>query len=367
MKFYDVRKSIKKNRLLFFIYKKLTDSDYKTNYKDYLTQKNVLPAEKIRKELAMIKDYWKCDPMHYFRYRLYEKNLTYDELIDYIPPYYFYNFHLPSIYENSDVSFISSKMKLHEFFTAKGIFTPSLLAIIKKGRLLNSAGESLNYDELVELFQASGKKLFFFKPDRGSGGKGIFIVRKTGNDFLINDHEPLNEKLLQQRTGEIDFVVQEGIIQGDDMNDIYPHSVNTLRVVTQNKDNSVRLAAVVLRIGRNGSFVDNSSQGGISVEIDPVTGLFKKYAFTEHSNEKFDSHPDTHFRFEGNGIKNWSRIKKDMLSYAEKVPELPEIAWDFAVLHDKTAVVEINLDYGIDHLQLCIGGMRRELNVLPAY
>jgi hypothetical protein len=192
-------------------------------------------------------------------------------------------------------------------------------------------------------------------------------MRKHGNTFLLNDTEPVTDKLLQERTAEMDFVVQEGIIQDDELNAIYPHSINTLRVVTQNKNNSVRLAAVVLRIGRNGSFVDNSAQGGISVEIDPNTGLFKKYAYTEHSNEKFIAHPNTQFRFEGNGLKNWSRIKKDMLSFAGKVPELPEIAWDFAVLHDKTVVIEINLDYGIDHLQLCIGGMRRELNVLPAY
>lgn len=367
MKIDDVRKSLKKNRMLFFIYKKLTDIDYKTNYKDYLVQKNALPPEKIRKELAMVKEYWKCDPMHYFRYRLYEKNLTDDELIDYIPPYYFYNYHLPSIYKNSDVSFINSKIRLNDFFTAKGIYSPALFSVIKKGKFLNSSGSYINYDELRNLMRNSGKDLFFFKPDRGSGGKGIFIVRKKGEEFIVNDREPLTEKLLHALTGETDFIIQEGMRQSDDLNAIYPNSINTLRVVTQNKNNSVRLAAVVLRIGRNGSFVDNATQGGISVEIHPDTGFFKKYAYTEHSNEKFDAHPDTNFKFEGNGIKNWERIKRDMLDYAEKVPELPEIAWDFAVLQDKTAVIEINLDYGIDHLQLCIGGMRRELNILPSY
>jgi hypothetical protein len=367
MKIEDVRKSLKKNRLLFFVYKKLTDRDYKTNYKDYLIQKNSIPPEKIRRELAIIKEYWQCDPMHYFRYRLYEKNLTYDELIDYIPPYYFYNFHLPSIYKNSDVSFINSKMELGEFFAAKDIFSPSIIGSIKKGKFLGSSGKVLSYDELLNLMSNSENELYFFKPDKGSGGRGIFIVRKNGKEFMVNDQKPLSEKLLKERTGEIDFVIQEGLKQSDDVNAIYPHSINTLRVVTQTNTGTVRLAAVVLRIGRNGSFVDNATQGGISVEIDPDSGLFKKYAFTEHSNEKFDTHPNTNFRFEGNGIKNWSKIKSDMLSCAEKVPELPEIAWDFAILRDRTAVIEINLDYGIDHLQLCIGGMRRELNVLPAY
>lgn len=367
MKINDVRKSLKKNRFLFFMYKKLTDKDYKTNYKKFLKQKNAIPPEKIRNELAIIREYWKCDPMHYFRYRLYEKKLTKEELIDYIPPYYFYNYHLPSIYKDKNVSFINSKLRLGKFFSAKGIYSPPILAEFRKGKYMTLTGESLTFEELHGLLSNSGKDLFFFKPDNGSGGRGIFILRKHGKDFLINDNEPFSEKALRERTGELKFVIQEGIRQSEDLNAIYPHSINTLRVVTQNKNNSVRLAAVVLRIGRNGSFVDNATQGGISVEIDPETGLFKKYAYTEHSTEIFDSHPDTHFVFEGNGIKNWEKIKNDMLSYAEKVPELPEIAWDFTILPDKTGVIEINLDYGIDHLQLCIGGMRRELNVLPAY
>jgi hypothetical protein len=296
MRIDDLRKSLKKSRVLFFIYRKITDKDYKTNYKDYRIQKANIPAEKIRNELAIIKEYWKCDPMHYFRYRLFEKNLTSDELLDYIPPYYFYNYHLPSIYRNSDISFIRSKLKLFEFFNAKGILTPPVLAVIKRGKIFSLSGENLQYDELLIRLHKTGNDLFFFKPDNGSGGRGIFIMRKHGNTFLLNDTEPVTDKLLQERTAEMDFVVQEGIIQDDELNAIYPHSINTLRVVTQNKNNSVRLAAVVLRIGRNGSFVDNSAQGGISVEIDPNTGLFKKYAYTEHSNEKFIAHPNTQTR-----------------------------------------------------------------------
>ncbi len=120
-------------------------------------------------------------------------------------------------------------------------------------------------------------------------------------------------------------------------------------------------------MGRNGSFVDNSAQGGISVNIDIEKGALDKYAFVEHSSERFENHPDTNFKFDGFILYDWVKIKQNILDYANKAIEFSDIAWDVAIQEDEISVIEINSNYGIDHLQCCIGGMRRKLNIYPGF
>jgi hypothetical protein len=351
--------------ILFFIYKKLTDSDYKTALKDYLNNTNFKSEETVRKEVALIKDFWKCDPMHYYRYRLFEKDLSYEELIDYVPSYYFYNHYMPSIYGNlKTLPVIDSKIRMNDYFRTRNIDTPATLAIIKKGNIFDPAGQKLLYNELAQKLSASGSPAFFVKPDKGMGGSGIFTIKKTIDRFII-DTVIMDEKLFASRTRNKDFIIQESISQRSDIKAINQTSVNTLRVITQRSGNNYKIPAVVLRIGRNGSYVDNSAQGGISVNIDIESGQLNKYAFTEHTNEKFTRHPDSGFRFEGFALRDWDKIKQSILDYAAKAPEFPDVAWDIAIMEDGITVIEINLNYGIDHLQCCIGGMRRRLNINP--
>ena len=364
MRIRDIRKKIKKNMIVYFNYKKLTDHDYRSNFKDYQKHNYIKPEEQIKKEISAIKNYWKCDPMHYYRYRLYEKNLSFDELIDYIPPYYFYNYYMPSIYNNIDISVSQSKISMNDFFIMKKINTPFSIGIIKKGLIYNSLREKLLYPEFIEMLKESNSDKFFIKPDKGLGGNGIIVIRKIKSDLYI-DEELLNEKLFVTRVKHSDYIIQESILQRSDLNTINPTSVNTLRVVTQYFNNAYKISAAVLRIGRNGSLVDNSAQGGISVNIDIEKGTLNKFAFTEHTMERFEKHPDTNFRFDGFILKEWDKIKLNILDFANKASEFPEIAWDIALLENKITAIEINSDYGLDHLQCCIGGMRRHLNILP--
>ena len=365
MKLSDVKNIVKKNQILFFTYKKITDRDYRSNLKDYQDQKNKKSGETVRRELSLIKDFWKCDPMHYYRYRLYEKDLSYEELLDYIPSYYFYNHYMPSIYRNSDAPPVTnSKIRMNEYFRDRNIETPETLAIIKKGKIYDPAGNKLSYIDMTVILLDSDSKIFFVKPDTGKGGHGIFTIKKTFWK-LFADEGVLYEKLFTEKTRSKDFIIQAGIQQRSDIKAINSSSVNTLRVITQKTGSSNRIAAVVLRIGRNGAVVDNSARGGVSVNVDIGTGAFDKYAYTEHTNEKFDKHPDTGFRFEGFVLKEWNNIKNNILDYASRAYEFPDVAWDIAVLEDGISAIEINLNYGIDHLQCCIGGMRRKLNINP--
>jgi hypothetical protein len=191
------------------------------------------------------------------------------------------------------------------------------------------------------------------------------VNKKEGK--LFTGGKELREEQFNDIIGQQDYIIQEALIQRSDMSALNPTSVNTLRVITQYSENAYRISAVVIRLGRNGAFVDNSTQGGISVGIDIKTGKFNRYAFTEHTTERFDSHPDTAIVFEGYEIPGWNTIREEILQYAAVATEFPEVAWDVAVLSDRISVIELNLNYGIDHLQCCMGGMRRRLNINPMY
>lgn len=366
MKISELKKRLKKSQLLFFAYKKLTDKDYLANYKDYLLNKDTKPVDVVEKEMAQIRNFWKCDPMHYYRYRLFEKSLTYDELIDYIPAYYFYNYHMDSLYGNSGMPVTESKIRLNDYFAERKIETAVPVAIIRKGKIYSPTGAEMFFSDLIRAMLVSESEKFFVKPDMGKGGKGIFLINRLWGR-LYNGNELFNEKSFEEKTDHGDYIIQESLVQRSDISSINPTSVNTLRVITQFTGNGYKISAVVIRIGRNKSFVDNSAQGGISVNIDIETGEFGKYAFTEHTTERFDRHPDTGFVFEGFVLEGWEKIKNDILEYASLTPEFPELGWDIAVLPDRIRVIELNINYGIDHLQCCIGGMRRKLNINPLY
>lgn len=327
---------------------------------------NRKPDAVVATEISMLREFWKCDPMHYFRYRLYEKNLSYEELTDYIPAFYFYNYHMPSVYDERNIGITESKIRLNEYLSEKKIETPVTVAVTRKCRILDQALREISFGELKNRLLISRSSLFFVKPDKGRGGNGIFTVKKNKWKLYVNGEE-FKEEQFYDNMRQQDYIIQEALVQRSDMSALNPTSVNTLRVITQFSENAYRISAVVIRLGRNGAFVDNSAQGGISVGIDIQTGRFCKYAFTEHSTEKFDRHPDTGFVFEGYVIPGWDAIREEILKYAGVTTEFHEVAWDIAVLSDRISVIELNLNYGIDHLQCCMGGMRRRLNINPMY
>ena len=364
MKLIDVRSALKRNRIVFSTYKKFTDNDYRSNLIDYLIKKDGKTRKTIKEEISLIKDYWKCDTMYYYRYRLYEKELTTEELLDYVPPYYFYNFYMPTMYDESRRNIADSKMRMHEFFVSKNIDTPPLAATIRYGKIYDSGGERISYKGLMAILRKSGCPKFFLKPDTGRGGKGIYRLEKIRSEIFIND-DLIDEDYFASLTKNKDFVIQESISQRKDLKAIYPASVNTLRVITQFREKKGRICAIILRMGRNGSFVDNSSIGGIFTSVDTSTGNISKTGHLLHSNMKHEKHPDTGFSFDGFTLHEWGNIKQGIISIAEKAPEFPDIAWDIAITNDGIKVIEFNLNYGLDQLQCCIGGMRRRLNINP--
>lgn len=175
------------------------------------------------------------------------------------------------------------------------------------------------------------------------GGSGVFYI--SGED---------KKAAFWECVGKIsaDLVVQRPIVQHEALSRINSSSVNTIRVISLLNENGVKLYSSILRMGINGSKVDNASSGGITCGIDEL-GNLKKCAYTA-KGQKFLTHPNSGIAFEGYPIPSFDQIKQMIPRLHCQVPHFRLVSWDFAVREDgEPVLIEANLRYGeIDFHQL---------------
>jgi len=187
-----------------------------------------------------------------------------------------------------------------------------------------------------------------------SSGKGVEMVSFGNNS--IRTKEQIQK--LFQRFGR-NFIIQERIKQHKLISQIYDKSINTFRVMTYILDGKVCHFPVSIRIGGNGSVVDNIHAGGMAVGVSDE-GTLAKYAYRlgyGDSNERYEKHPNTGIAFEGIKIPFIPKIIDNSYQLHGRVPHIGTISWDFAVNNaDKTVLLEVNLLNQGSWLPQIIGG-----------
>ncbi len=169
------------------------------------------------------------------------------------------------------------------------------------------------------------KNRIIVKPLDECCGRGIRIVN-------LKDYDS-TDKLLSELEEYGTPLMEEVAIQSDYMNKMYPHSVNTVRVVTILNHGKVNIVASCFRVGRNGNNVDNFNNGGIASIIDYKTGKVVTNGFDKDRNEYLE-HPDTGVIFKGFQIPNWTKIRSFLEEVARIVPEVRYVGWDIALDKD---------------------------------
>lgn len=138
-----------------------------------------------------------------------------------------------------------------------------------------------------------------------------------------------------------EHILEERIIQSDVMSALNPSSVNTVRCITINTKKDIKTPFCFLKIGRNGSFVDNGGAGGILAGIDPESGIVVTYGYDEF-NIEYVSHPETGIFFKGFKLPQWDEMKRICCEMAQKMPNVKCIGWDMALTAMGWIVVEGN-------------------------
>lgn len=247
----------------------------------------------------------------------------------------------------------------------KFIETPETYAIIQNGTLipiLEKVDEENIYDFLLE------KKGGVIKDRCGYNGYGIYVFNVIDGKLTYKGETINKDKIIDIVKGFKAGIVQSNITQGTFENEIFPESVNTVRIISmKQKDKDFHeIVAAVQRIGtKRCAPVDNFSQGGGSCPIDIETGEIGSMSCIDSFDENrkriyFDVHPDTGAQIKGKVIPNWNNIKSEIIEVTKKLPYFPIIAWDIAVKDDGIAVIEVNMKSSLNIFQIH-GGMRNKL------
>lgn len=202
-----------------------------------------------------------------------------------------------------EVVFLENKNIYNKWF-GSGIFPIDYFHKIG-GKFYTSNFEIIdNIEKHINLTKISFPLVY--KPSCDSyGGVGVCFVNNHKELLSLLDKYP-------------NFVVQEKIVQSDLINVINTGSINTVRVclLRRPSNGEVVVLNTSIRMGKDGS-LDNETAGGIVCNIKEG-GAFNKYAVDKYAN-KFFSHPNSKFVFEGQNLPNYNELLSVSKSIAAKI------------------------------------------------
>ena len=194
------------------------------------------------------------------------------------------------------------------------------------------------------------------KPCRSSGGNGVLLFRKTGNNFQAGGLSLTTAWLLRQ--GE-SFVVQKKIQQSEFCASFNSSSINTLRIMTMRCpwNGKIVLCRSMMRMGVSDAVVDNMMKGGLCVCIGDH-GQFGRYAY-DYDGKRFEKHPVSGQSFDGLVYPRFGEIVEFAKRIHANIPFYNLLSFDIVPRQDGSiCIVEINAtSQGITQLQYDFGGL----------
>ena len=209
-------------------------------------------------------------------------------------------------------------------------------------------------EENLDLFIKFCKKhpVIIVKPLDASCGKGVEKL-----DTKNMDIKSLYHKLIRNKQTLIEEVADQNHV----LNEIYPLSVNTLRVVTLNK----KVVTAYLRIGNDGNVVDNFNHGGMVTAVNIDNGMIE-FPAIDKSTKVYEIHPYTNKKIVGTQIPMWDDVKKLCIEASKVVPKVGYVAWDVCLGEKKPCLIEGNDFPGHDLYQLPVH-RKGNIGLLPVF
>lgn len=200
-------------------------------------------------------------------------------------------------------------------------------------------------------------KRFVVKPLDGTCGQGVRVITNFQGDtdalyttFIRNNQVVLEQYIYQHRK----------------IANIYPRSVNTIRLVTLLTKEQVHVVFSAIRIGNGGKSVDNINSGGMSAKVDTKTGKITSAA-ADKTGEIFRLHPETNQPITGVTLPYFAESLNLVKSAASNLPDIRYIGWDIAVTETGPVLVEANHFPGNDIYQLKAFIGQDKKGILPVF
>lgn len=201
-------------------------------------------------------------------------------------------------------------------------------------------GRPVSEEEAVSL--CGNLNQVIIKPSRLSEGRGVQLF--SAKDGITD----LSGKSVGQlfKDYKKDFQVQEWVRQHEGMAALNPTSVNTIRILSYRSGMEILIIYSVVRIGRNGSVVDNQCAGGISTTISKE-GKLGKEAFGGFSTDHVTA-TDTGIVLEGYLLPSYDKAIEMVKRLHLKLPFFDIVGWDVAIREDgEPVLIEFNTNPGL--------------------
>jgi glutathione synthase/RimK-type ligase-like ATP-grasp enzyme len=297
------------------------------------------------------------EPHEYYLFRLYEKKVKKDHVITYLNSAQFSRDINPVLNPPQWHHMLNDKLVFNHYFRNLGIPVAHQYGFYSEDfGFLNNGGNLSSRKDFLDFLLMEKPENLVLKPHDTFGGLGIFIFNNiqydtdiifrssNGTTLTYSELSAKLDSMLKEVRKIKGFVVEAVIGQHPVLQKIYPHSVNTLRILTYlTKDGRPKILGTRIRMGRNGNLVDNISQGGIHATIDIETGMITGgLSIISREQSYITDHPDTGARFKGIEIPHWPQIL-DLCRKAAKVTPLQRfVGWDIAVGESGPVVIEGN-------------------------
>ncbi len=317
---------------------------YLHEYKNIFSKRNiwkkVVLTEKQKKEIDEFYLQYYGKKIPYWWHRLYT---SYTGKFDYrYIPEILYSTKLEMLTnKRNDVLPYENKNVLRTLFgDVNGLHIPRTFVMCINGCYFKEDGEPITKEMAIEYArkQCSNMKAVIKVSTDSNSGKGVKILD------LKNGRNSKDGKSIEEIFNEMgkNFVFQEKIMPNEELTKIYEKSLNTIRVVSFETSQGIKIAPLGMRIGRGGAEIDNAHAGGIFIGLD-YNGNLRKEAFSEYQ-ERVSFHPDSGIKFEGYIIPKVKEICEMAKVLHRRIPIFKFVSWDFSIDNEENIVLlEVNL------------------------
>lgn len=301
------------------------------------TFKNYKLTSQNKKE---IRELWKGIRVNYDWFRFFnsikrENDGAFDAR--FIPMDFSYTF-LHPYYNNTPLTYAFDDKNMYDLYF-HDVPMPRTICRTIDGVLFDAQYNKISREEGLMLCKKEGKVIVKPADYTTSGGSNISIwnAEKDSDERWTNFNN---------------CIVQEVIKQHEDVALLHRDSINSIRMVTFYSKEGSKVLGSIVRMGANGSVVDNASKGGLFCGIHN-DGTLTKYGYNR-KGEYYASHPQG-VLFEKCHIPNYQDCVKMVTTLANRFVKIAKlIAWDLAIDEEgKPLLIEVNLPYsGIDVIQI---------------
>lgn len=239
---------------------------------------------------------------------------------------------------------LRDKFLFYKFMKSNNIPVPEVFAIMINGELYDLSMNQMSWETIRK------EKDFFVKDIDGECASFV----KHINEY--NDLEKIRKNITKGS-----YILQRRITQNKDMDVINSNAINTLRVITVNRDNNPYVLSALLRVGtkKTGS-VDNWAAGGLAIGIEK-DGFLKEYGFYKPVyGIKANVHPDTGVVFSEFKIPMYDEALALAIKAHRCFYGIRAVGWDIAISENGPVFVEGNDNFEISLQQACDRPLKRE-------